>query len=64
MNKNRFSQTSEENYGSNFVSWITNALAFSFSSGRMILYTVLSLIGQAVYGDNCADMKSCQHIKY
>lgn len=58
--KNQFSQTSEENYGSNFVSWITNALAFSFSSGRMILYTVLSVIGQAVYGDNCADMKSCQ----
>ena len=58
--KNKFSQASEESYGSNFVSWITNALAFSFSSGRMILYTVLSLIGQAVYGDNCADMKSCE----
>lgn len=58
--KNLYSQSSDKNYGSNFVSWITNALAFSFSSGRMILFTVLSLIGQSVYGDNCTNMKSCQ----
>ena len=58
--KNSFSQSSDQSYGSNFVSWITDALAFSFSSGRIILETVLSLIGQGVYGDNCQNMKGCQ----
>jgi len=58
--KNSISDEKGEGLAKDIVTWITDSIAFSFSYGRKALETILSLIGQTIYGSNCKTMESCK----
>ena len=58
--KNSIRDEKGEGYSKDIVTWITDAIIFSFSNGRKVLETILSLIGQGVYGSKCKTMENCK----
>jgi hypothetical protein len=58
--KNSLSEEKGDGLVKDIVTWITDSIAFSFSTGRKSLETILSLIGQTIYGSNCKTMESCK----
>jgi len=57
--KNSISDEPGESFSKDIVTWITDSMSFSFSTGRKILETLLSLIGQSIYGSNCKSNETC-----
>lgn len=58
--KNSLSEEKGDGLAKDIVTWITDSIAFSFSTGRQGLETILSLIGQTIYGSNCKNMETCK----
>ena len=58
--KNSISEKGNDGLTKDIVTWITDSIGFSFSTGRKTLGALLSLLGQSIYGSNCKTMESCK----
>jgi hypothetical protein len=58
--KNSLSEEKGDGLVKDIVTWVTDSIAFSFATGRQGLETILSIIGQSIYGSNCKSMESCK----